>query len=161
MDVATAHYTDSMGHLFETEALPRIAGRIFALLLVSDGPLTLDALAAALKVSKGSASTDARLLARMGVVERVTVPGDRRDYYQVVPDLVARTVSARLARWKRFSAVVGSARRTVPISSAAVRARLSECETGYAAIISDIARALDRRSRRSRRRRVAGSEHST
>ncbi len=34
-------------------------------------------------MSRGSISTNTRLLENMGVIERVTRPGDRRDYFQI------------------------------------------------------------------------------
>lgn len=160
MNVAMARYTDRMGQHFETEALPRIAGRIFGLLLVSEGPVTLNALAEALEVSKGSVSTDARLLVRLGVAQRITLPGDRRDYYRVAPDLFARSIAERLAHWQRFSGLVGDARRNLPIKSAAVNARLAEFENGYATMISAIRHALERHERRPRRRVASTGRNS-
>ena len=74
-------------------------------------------------VSKASVSTNARLLADQGVIERVTRPGDRRDYYHVAPDLFSRMMTQRLARWQRFTEAVGEARRTLPLRSERVRAR--------------------------------------
>ena len=59
MDAATTQFTDRMGLLFEAEGRPRIAGRIFGYLLLSDDPRSLDQLADSLRVSKASASTNA------------------------------------------------------------------------------------------------------
>ena len=62
MDTKTAGFIERMGLAFESDGLPRIAGRIFGLLLLSEDCRSLDELAAELKVSKGSVSTNARLL---------------------------------------------------------------------------------------------------
>jgi len=144
MDTATTHFTDRMGLLFEAEGQPRIAGRIFGYLLVSDDPRSLDQLAGALSVSKSSVSTNARRLAEMGVLERVCRPADRHDYYGVAPDLFSRTMAERLKRWQRFTEAVGEARRTLPIRSERVRARLRGYETAYAYMVDAIGDALDR-----------------
>ena len=40
-----------------------------------------------LGISKGSASTGTRYLAAWGSIRKVWVPGERRDYYEVVEDL--------------------------------------------------------------------------
>lgn len=144
MDTATTHFTDRMGLLFEAEGQPRIAGRIFGYLLVSDDPRSLDQLAGALSVSKASVSTNARRLAEMGVLERVCRPADRHDYYGVAPDLFSRTMAERLKRWQRFTEAVGEARRTLPIRSERVRARLRGYETAYAYMVDAIGDALDR-----------------
>lgn len=142
MDTATSRFTDRMGLLFEAEGRPRIAGRIFGRLLVSDDPRSLDQLAEELGVSKASASTNARMLAGMGVLERVCRPGDRHDYYRAAPDLVTRTMTERLGRWQRFTEAVADARRTIPIRSERVRARLLGYETAYAHMAGAISAAL-------------------
>ena len=41
MDTATTQFTDRMGLLFEAEGQPRIAGRLFGCLMVSDEPRSL------------------------------------------------------------------------------------------------------------------------
>ena len=156
MDTATTRFTDRMGHLFEAEGRPRIAGRIFGRLLVSDEPRSLDQLAAELGVSKASASTNARILAGAGVLERVCRPGDRHDYYRAAPDLFSRTMAERLERWQRFADAVGDARRTLPIRSARVRARLRGYETASAYMAGAIAAALREWDERSDSPRLVG-----
>ncbi len=158
MDTATSHFTDRMGLLFEAEGQPRIAGRIFGYLLLSDDPRSLDQLSQALQVSKASASTNARLLADKGVLERVCRPADRHDYYHVAPDLFSRTMAERMRRWQRFTETVGEARRTLPIRSERVRARLRGYETAYAYMVEAIGESLERWERGHVGRRVASVE---
>ena len=62
MDPQTVNFIERMGVALDSDGLPRIAGRIFGLLLVSEDARSLDDLAAELRVSKGSVSTNARLL---------------------------------------------------------------------------------------------------
>jgi DNA-binding transcriptional regulator GbsR (MarR family) len=157
MDTATTQFTDRMGLLFEAEGQPRIAGRMFGYLLLSDDPCSLDQLADALQVCKASASTNARLLADRGVLERACRPADRHDYYHVAPDLVSRTVAERLRRWQRFTETVGEARRTIPIRSERVRARLRSYEAGYAYLVAVIGQALERWERGAGAPRAAGA----
>ena len=88
-------------------------------------------------------STNARMLAERGVLERVCRQSDRHDYYGVAPDLFSRTMAERLRRWQRFTATVGDARRTVPIRSERVRARLRRYEKAYAYMVGAIGQALD------------------
>lgn len=90
MDARTQDIIERMGLFFEKDGLPRIAGRVLGYLLLSPERSSLDHLADALQVSKSSVSTDARMLERIGVVERVTIPGDRRDYYQIAADVPHR-----------------------------------------------------------------------
>jgi DNA-binding transcriptional regulator GbsR (MarR family) len=67
--------------------LPRSTGQIYGLLYLSGGPLSLDDVAGALSISKGSASTGTRQLASWGAIRQVWVPGDRRDHFEASSDL--------------------------------------------------------------------------
>jgi DNA-binding transcriptional regulator GbsR (MarR family) len=142
MDPQTSRFTDRLALLFENDGLPPIAGRIFGLLLLSDDALSLDELAEDLGVSKASASTNARLLAQLGVVVQVRRTGSRRDYYRMVPDLFERSMAQRLARWQRFTEAIGEGRRTLPLASAEVRDRLEQYESAFSYMVDAIGRAL-------------------
>jgi DNA-binding transcriptional regulator GbsR (MarR family) len=141
MDSRTTRFTDRLAVLFEDDGLPPIAGRIFGLLLLSDEALSLDDLAQSLGVSKASVSTNARLLAQLGVVEQVRRQGSRRDYYRIASDLFERSMAQRLARWRRFTEVIGEGRRTLP-ASAEVRRRLERYESGFSFMADAIGRAM-------------------
>jgi DNA-binding transcriptional regulator GbsR (MarR family) len=144
MDAPTVNFIERMGLALEADGLPRIAGRIFGLLLISEDARSLDDLAAELRVSKGSVSTDARLLEQRGLLERVCRPADRRDYYSVPPDLFIHTMAQRLARWQRFHEAIGAARTSLPIRSPGVRERLEEHEQAYTFMSQVIREALTR-----------------
>lgn len=144
MDTPTADFIERMGLALEADGLPRIAGRVFGLLLISEEARSLDDLAAELRVSKGSVSTNARLLEQRGILERICRPADRRDYYRVPPDLFTHTMAQRLARWQRFHEAIGGARTTLPIRSRAVLERLEEYEAAYAFMSQVIGDALAR-----------------
>jgi DNA-binding transcriptional regulator GbsR (MarR family) len=153
MDVSTTRFTDRMAEIFEQEGQPPIAGRILALLLMSEEPRSLDQLAGSLRVSKASVSTNARLLAHFGVITRARRPGDRRDFYSVVPDLFERTTVQRLEQWQRFTAAVGEARQRVPARSRIVRARLEGYESAFAYLSGEISRSLSQWRRHNGTRR--------
>ncbi len=142
MDAKTAGFIERMGLVLESDGLPRIAGRIFGLLLLSEDCRSLDELAAELKVSKASVSTNARLLEQRGILERNSRPSDRRDYYRVPPDLFSHTMAQRLQRWQRFHEAIGEARTTVPITSPKVLQRIEEYQSAYAFITQVIQEAL-------------------
>lgn len=75
---------EDFGLFFENYGLPRIFGRIYGLLLITDEPhLSLEQIASELKISKASASTIARQLLATTMIEKSTIPGDRRDFYRV------------------------------------------------------------------------------
>ena len=74
------NFIEMMGLIYQADGAPRIAGRIFGLLLVEDEPHSLQGIAERLQVSKASASTNARLLAEKGVIRLTTKPGVRQDF---------------------------------------------------------------------------------
>jgi DNA-binding transcriptional regulator GbsR (MarR family) len=134
----------------EGDGLPRIAGRIFGLLLTGERDLSLDEIAKELGASKGSASVNTRLLEQSGFIERISRPGDRRDYYRISPDLFERTMGERLARWHRLHDVVLYG-LTASDLSPAVRNRLREFEAAHNNVREVIETALAKlRTRRKR-----------
>lgn len=76
--------------------LTEVAGKIFAVLYLSAGHLSLDEITAAAGTSKGNASVQVRELLDLGMVRKVRVPQSRRDYYEANTDL-----------WSIATAVVG------------------------------------------------------
>jgi DNA-binding transcriptional regulator GbsR (MarR family) len=134
----------------EADGLPRIAGRIFGLLLTAERDLSLDEIATELGASKGSASVNTRLLEQSGFIERVSRPGDRRDYYSISPDMFERTMAERLARWHRLHDIVIYG-ITASDLSPAVRTRLREFEQAHNSIRDVLETALTKlRTRRKR-----------
>lgn len=102
--MARAHdeFIELMGRHFDEEGVARIAGRLFGLLMLGEEPCSLDELAARLRVSKGSVSSNARLLEDWGLAERVTRPGDRRDFYRIAPDMADRFLRRMISRIEVF-----------------------------------------------------------
>ena len=80
------HFVEEVGMFFEQTGLPRMAGRILGWLMISD-PLhqTTGELTEVLMASKGSISTMTRLLIRIGLIERMSLLGQRRDYFRIKP----------------------------------------------------------------------------
>ncbi|HEY4306111.1 MAG TPA: MarR family transcriptional regulator [Gemmatimonadaceae bacterium] len=142
MDPVFATFIDRMGIAAETDGMSPIAGRLYALLLLSDDPRSLDELADALGVSKASVSTDARRLLERGIVERVAKPGDRRDYYELSPDSFARIIEARVTRWRRMQLLANDVRDQADKVSAIVRKRIDAIDEVEASVITPIEQAL-------------------
>jgi DNA-binding transcriptional regulator GbsR (MarR family) len=132
-----------MGHSAESDGMSPIAGRLFATLVLSDTPLSLDELAEAIGVSKASVSTDARRLFEKGIVERVTKPGDRRDYYELSPDFFAATIRNRVDKWRRFQQLANQVRAEGSKLSATVRGRLDSIDEIHAFVVDRIEDALN------------------
>ena len=136
-------FVERAGCVCERDGLPRIAGRILGLLLVSAEPLSLDVIAERLGVSRASVSTDARRLVDQGVLERVGRPGDRRDYYQMAADSPQRSLEQRLGAVRHFLALLDDAQR-LPEQEPEVRERLQDTAALYREVMDATAAVLDR-----------------
>jgi DNA-binding transcriptional regulator GbsR (MarR family) len=78
---------EACGRTCQVLGLPRSVGQIYGLLYLAPDPLSLDDISELLGISKGSASTGTRQLSSWGGLRQVWVPGDRRDHFQVEPEL--------------------------------------------------------------------------
>ena len=149
MDAGQREFVERMGQNAEADGMSPIAGRLFALLLLSEEPRSLDDLAAGLEVSKASVSTDARRLLDRGIVVRVTRPGDRRDYYELASDFFAQVVRSRIARWRRIHQLIDPLRNTRPRLSPIVRERFASIDEIDSVVIDRLDGALAAWQRRA------------
>ncbi len=80
--------------------LGKASAEIQALLYLSSDPLSLEDMSEKLKTSRSNISLNVRSLQDLGVVRKVIVPGDRKDYYAAETDLglVARRLAAKKKR---------------------------------------------------------------
>ena len=134
-------FVERAGVLWENDGLPRIAGRIFGLTLVSEDALSLDEIAETLGVSKASVSTDTRLLERMGFIERVSKPGDRKDYYQSNERSFERAIGERIRRMHELEALIDSGRE-IATARPAIRERLEDHHFAFSQITKALETAL-------------------
>ena len=73
--------SDAIGRLMEFWGFKRNMGRVWTVLYLSDEPLASKDLQARLQLSSGAVSMTVNELARWGVVKKVWVQGERRDYF--------------------------------------------------------------------------------
>lgn len=144
-----------MGLLSESDGLPRIAGRIFGYLLLTPGEVSLEDLASALGVSRASVSTDTRRLTQIGLLERRTRPGDRRDYYIISPDAFRHSIEHRIDNLRRFHGLIDEA-RALSDDEPEVRDRLLRWEDAHRLMLATFEKlrtALDAKRSAPRRTR--------
>lgn len=84
---AIRQFVDAWGSMGTLWGINRSVARAHALLMASEEPISLDAIAETLGISKSNASMSLRELRAFGVVRTVRLPGDRRDYYVAEPDI--------------------------------------------------------------------------
>jgi DNA-binding MarR family transcriptional regulator len=146
MDDASRRFIEQMGIMTEDEGFPRIAGRIFGYLLLERNERSLDEMAEELGVSRASVSTDARRLTQMGLLERRSRPGDRRDYYMMAPSGVRRMLESRIQVIRRFHELLASA-QAIPGIAPDVVARLKSWDEAHSLLLSAFTDVLARMSR--------------
>lgn len=84
MDNTQQQYVEEFGLMFETIGINQTMGRIMGWLLIAEPPhQTLDEICEALDMSKSTISTTVRSMTQLGMIERVSLRGDRRHYYQI------------------------------------------------------------------------------
>lgn len=122
-------FVERLGQQVQGDGIPRIAGQIWAVLILSDDPVSSSELMELLHISKGSVSTSTRLLEMFSIVERRSKPGERQDFFSVRPNSYAALVEGQVKRFEAAKAVVAEARSTVTNKHA--RAKLADLEKFY------------------------------
>ena len=74
--------SDSIGRLMELWGFKRNMGRVWTVLYLAGEPITAKQLRARLQLSSGAVSMTLNELARWGVVRKMWVQGDRRDFFE-------------------------------------------------------------------------------
>ncbi len=154
-------FIEAIGGYFTQYGLPRIAGRLLGLALVVDRPLTLDDMAAALGVSRASVSTNIRLLESVGFVDRVTIPRDRRDYYQCSSDPWEARIRSGIVQIDTLGAIARRGLAAVEEGEAYARAHLEELAEFCDFLLEEERSLLQRwrayRAERARAQRARGA----
>lgn len=144
MERRVQEFIERIGLLTEEEGFPRIAGRILGLLLVEEEPSSLDEMVEKLQVSKGSISTNVRMLEQLGILERVSSPGDRRDYYRLGEDPWENMFEVARKRLRHVLAVVEEGMEMLPEDREVGRRRLKEWSQFYSFLLDDLESKLER-----------------
>lgn len=113
---------EEMGLFAERYGSQRNTGRVLAAVMISGRPLTQEDLMRMLDLSRTSASVALRWLERIGYVQPVSEPGDRKRYYRLRPDITEwmtrvtfRHIRDELRLWKMAEDAADPAAR-IPIT---------------------------------------------
>lgn len=132
---AIEEFVERMGLSAESDGLPRIAGRMWGFFIIYGGPCSFAELAEKLQVSRGSISTNARILRDLGIIERVTRPGDRQDYYQLAENPYDRMLEGYVERMRLSVKNVEKALAALPAGWNNTELRLKEMHRFYDAAV--------------------------
>lgn len=90
-------FVENVGLYFEQIGLTRMEGRIIGWLLICDPPQqSMTDLVEALGASKSSISVSLRTLTTLYLIEQISLPGQRRDYYRASSDMWSRSFRSRM-----------------------------------------------------------------
>ncbi len=84
---AKQQFISSWGEFGTQWGINRTMAQIHALLLVSTDPLTQDEMMEQLSISRGNVNMNIRDLVSWNLVERVIVPGERKEYFTAEKDI--------------------------------------------------------------------------
>jgi len=131
-DEAALRFIEDTALLYGQAGHPRMAGRILAWLMICDPPYqTAAQIATALSASKASVSTNIRVFVDFGIVEKFTMPADRRDQYRLLPTMWPRAMERSLPLLAAFREVADRGLKLVEGHPPECRARVREMRDFY------------------------------
>ncbi|WP_298862258.1 MarR family transcriptional regulator [uncultured Sulfitobacter sp.] len=140
-DAVRTDFIEKTGLITQAEGLPRIAGRVFGMLIFDGEVVSFGDLATKLQVSRASISTSIRILEERGLVKRVTKPGERQDFFQLAPNPYATMLERIHKRNRSIQADIAETIRSLPANSEAL-GRLNAHANFYASLDAAVAVAL-------------------
>jgi DNA-binding transcriptional regulator GbsR (MarR family) len=153
------HFVEEVGLMFELAGLPRMSGRIFGWLLISNPPQQSHSeIAEVLQASKGSISTMTRLLIQIGLIERVSLPGERRDYFQIKPNAWSQMTKQRMAQITAFRQLAEKGLDLLKDTSPRLQQRLQEMRDIHAFLERELP-LLDERWEAEQKQRFLRETH--
>lgn len=127
------HFIEAVGLFFEQSGMTRMAGRILGWLLICDPPeQTAAELQAALQASAGAISAATRYLTHLNLIERISLPGKRRDHYRIRAGMWADIMRSRVGTLTAFRRLADQGLALIDNKPPALRARLEEARSLYA-----------------------------
>ncbi len=95
LEAAKAQFIQTWGSLATQWGINKTMAQIHALLLITPDPVCQDDLMEKLSISRGSANMNIRELIDWGLVDRVIIPGERKEFFLAEKDI-----------WKVFRQIV-------------------------------------------------------
>jgi DNA-binding transcriptional regulator GbsR (MarR family) len=146
-------FVEEVGLFFERGGLTRMAGRMLGWLLVCDPPhQSMNELAEALQASKGSISGTARFLIQVGLVERLSLPGERRDYFRIPRGAWLHVTQNKMNEITRIRELAERGLTLLDSDDPDHRERLEHMRDMYAFFEDEIPRLLERWEQHAARR---------
>lgn len=87
------------GNLGYSWGINKTMAQIHALLMISTKPLSTEEIMEGLSISRGNANMNIRALLDWGIVSRILIPGERKEYFKAEKDIWA--LARQVARERR------------------------------------------------------------
>ena len=140
---------DEIAALMMPWGWPRNVGRMYGYLLLCPEPVTLDKMAADLRIAKSNASVAARMLEQFGNARRHSEAGSKRIYYSA-PDMLAGPFASKTELFDRIVRLL-VANQAIGRTDA-VKGRLDEMSAFYRDMRDAVQAVLDKHSAASSRK---------
>lgn len=101
LNEAKQQFTQSWGILGSQWGINRTMAQVHALLLIASTPLSTDNIMEELSISRGNANMNVRELMNWGLVDKVIVQGDRKEYFSAEKDIWKVATKIMYQRKKR------------------------------------------------------------
>ncbi len=142
---ALRHYVEELTLIIEQLGAPRTASRVLAYLLISDPPhQTMNNLMEGLQMSKSSVSSATITLIQYRLVERVSLPGERRDYYRVQNGVWNKMMYTRFEAMGQFREMAEKGLRLLEGSPETQTDRLNEMYHFFTFLEKEMPKLLER-----------------
>ena len=138
------HFVEDISLYFEQMGLPRMAGSVLGMLLISD-PVeqSLNDLCEVLQTGKSSISTTTRLLTEMGLIERVPSPVPRRLYFRFKPGGWITFMRMRLRLMASLHQIAERGLELLQAKDPTLRERLQEAHDMFSLIEEELPALLE------------------
>jgi DNA-binding transcriptional regulator GbsR (MarR family) len=153
LDEERRQYVEEFGLLFGQFGLSRMFGRVLGVLMISDPPeRSAEELAEALGASRGSISQTTRSLIQMGLVQRWSRPGERRDYFRIKPGAWYEIMRREMEALESFRETAERGLKLLDSRDPDSRRSLEEMRDFYAYWEREMPAVLERWEKESKRR---------
>lgn len=109
LDPAATAFIQRTADVLSSERMPRIGAEIFALLIVTGDPLSVDEITLALRASRAAVGTNLRLLEAAGIAVRTVRPGERSAVFALSEDPFGNVVESISSRFGALASVAADA----------------------------------------------------
>ena len=138
-------FVEKISLYFEQLGFPRMGGRIFGWLLISETPqASMAELMEALQASKSSISSMTRLLIQVDLIEIASIPGVRRGYFRIRKDAWTNALKDRLTQAVTFRQLADEGLAVLKDGAPDRLRRLQEMRLMYAFLEREIPELLKR-----------------